>query len=182
MAKEQILCFWKRPAGNRKDLSILEVSSPHEMAGETVICNCQGQEWIASLETGDPVLVWGPLKKGREGDYLGNPCPNGLQPLSDGFEPSRLLKEEKPLLQTEISIETSEPDLQPQCSTQAQSTSSIRIDTFLNDSDQIEVFGKVANFTTNKEAGRLLIAQGIKSLPPGAKALPGDKLLALLDG
>ncbi len=176
MAKEQILCFWKRPAGNRKDLSILEVSSPHEMAGETVICNCQGQEWIASLETGDPVLVWGPLKKGREGDYLGNPCPNGLQPLSE------LQEEEKPLLQAETSIETSEPDLQPQCSTQAQSTSSIRIDTFLNDSDQIEVFGKVANFTTNKEAGRLLIAQGIKSLPPGAKALPGDKLLALLDG
>ena len=79
MAKEKILCFWKRSVGIRKDLSILSVSPCHKMGGKTVICNCQGQEWIASLKIGTPVFVWGPLKQGREGDYLANPCPNDLQ-------------------------------------------------------------------------------------------------------
>ncbi len=80
MAKEKIVCFYKRPAGQRSDLVILEVKAPHELAGETVICNCFNQEWITELTYGTEVLVWGPPKQGREGDLLADACADILQP------------------------------------------------------------------------------------------------------
>lgn len=82
MAKEKIVCFYKRPAGQRSDLVILEVKAPHELAGETVICNCFNQEWITELTYGTEVLVWGPPKQGREGDLLADACADILQPHS----------------------------------------------------------------------------------------------------
>ena len=80
MAKEKIVCFYKRPAGQRPDLVILEVKAPHEHAGETVVCNCYNQEWITRLTYGTEVLIWGPPKQGSQGDLLADACADILQP------------------------------------------------------------------------------------------------------
>jgi hypothetical protein len=80
MAKEKIVCFYKRPAGKRSDLVILEVKAPHEHAGETVVCNCFNQEWITKLTYGTEVLIWGPPKQGSQGDLLADACADILQP------------------------------------------------------------------------------------------------------
>jgi hypothetical protein len=163
MPKEQISCFWKRPAGNRQHLSILEVSSPHEMEGETVICNCHGQEWITNLKSGDPVLVWGPLKKGREGDYLGNACPDAMQP-SYGIQDTS----------TYVQPEIPEPEQQPE---QSANQTERRISTKLKGSANIDAFMALAGSCGGHgEAGHLLMVFALMQVQDQVGSLPSHEL------
>lgn len=166
MPKEQISCFWKRPAGNRDDLSILEVSFPHEMAGETVICNCHGQEWIKNLKYGDPVLVWGPLKPGREGDYIGNACPDAMQPFYGTQDTSTYVQPEIP-----------EPEPQQQLEQSADGTER-RISTKLKGSANIDAFLTLAKncLGGHGEAGHLLMVFALLQVQDQVGSLPSHEL------
>ena len=140
MAKEKIVCFYKRPAGQRSDLVILEVKAPHELAGETVICNCFNQEWITKLTYGTEVLVWGPPKQGSQGDLLADACADILQPHSASAK----------------TVTNAIEELEAENSTHFEER---RVSTKLRGQDNIDAFLAFAGRCPNghQEAGHLLI-------------------------
>lgn len=166
MAREQIPCFWKRPAGNKPNLTVVEVAYPHEMAGTTVMVNIHGRSWLRGLSFGDPVLIWGPLNKTTRGQYLNDPCPDELQPFLAAQDTSTYVQPEIP---------EPEPQQQPE-----QSADEIerRISTKLKGSANIGAFLTLAGYCPggHSEAGHLLMTFALIQVQDQASSLPSHEL------
>ena len=159
---KKIACRYTRPAGKRPDLVILEVDQDHEYAGATIICNCYGQEYLTKLNPGDRVWVKDKLREADSGDFLGDACPDFMQPMFPGR------KEPDPVSQLEIDSEQ-EPVaevtiLPPAREEDAGFTYTIKeID--LRSYEHKKIFEKYyAQYGTKKEAARQLIVFAIETL------------------
>lgn len=166
MAREQIPCFWKRPAGNKPNLTVVEVAYPHEMAGTTVMVNIHGRSWLRGLSFGDPVLIWGPLNKTSRGQYLNDPCPDELQPFLTAQDTSTYVQPEIP-----------EPEPQQQ-SEQSFDEVERRISTKLKGSANIATFLALAGYCPagHGEAGHLLMTFALIQVQDQVGSLPSPAL------
>ena len=159
---KKIACRYTRPAGKRPDLVILEVDQDHEYAGATIICNCYGQEYLTKLNPGDRVWVKDKLREADSGDFLGDACPDFMQPMFSGR------KEPDSVSQLEIDSEQ-EPVaevtvLPPAREEDAGFTYTIKeID--LRSYEHKKIFDQYyAHYGTKKEAARQLIVFAIETL------------------
>ena len=156
-ASDFVNCTFARPAGKKTHIVVLHVAPGHPLEGETVLANlAPGQQWIINLDPGDLVTVRNRLRPGDQGDYLGDACANAKQPLFN----LRGKEQSKPPIQTvadlEAAYQNNGRDL----------PGTLRIDTYVSTQKQIELFERLNQHCSKKEAGRLLLQYAIKNLPP----------------
>ena len=165
MAIEKIPCFWKRPAGNKPNHTVLEVALPHEMAGTTVMCHTHGRDWLHNLAFGDPVLIWGPLNKTSRGEYLNDPCPDEVQPF---------LASQNASVYVQPAILNPKIEQQPE---QSVDQAERRISTKFKGSTHIDTFLTLAGSCSGHgEAGHLLMAFALIQVQDQVGLLPSHEL------
>ena len=166
---DHIVCTYSRPGGEKQHLAIVEISSPHDLAGYEIMLTLQeSQFWIRDLDQGDIVHVRNRLKPGDTVDFLSDPCPNRVQPCyqaateSRGKEMDGFVEEftQGASIQTTIDEQLktapSASSLEP--------SSELEIKTYISDPKLLPIFSRLSSYDTKKEAGKLLLEYALRNL------------------
>jgi len=180
-----IACTYSRPGGEKQHLAIVEISSPHDLAGYEIMLTLQpSQSWIRDLDQGDIVHVRNRLKPGDTVDFLSDPCPNANQPCyqaameSRGTEMNGFVEQftQGAPIQTTIDEQLktcpSASSLQPPLE--------LEIKTYISDPDFLPIFSRLSSYDTKKEAGKLLLEYAIGCLPKSGQGWSGEEIHAYL--
>ena len=172
MISNRILCTYARRGGPKSHICIVHIGSEHENAGESAICNLEpAQAWIKELNPGDPIYVTSRIRRSDEtGQLMTDASPNAFQPL---------YKNQKPEVVAKAQPLTSKAEFSP-VSQAASDTASRRIETYLDDPDDLFIFMRLADHCSIKHAGNLLLRHSIQSLPSGIGNLSGEQIFKLL--
>jgi len=166
-----IRCTWLRPGNKKPHFCIVLVGEEHENYGESAICNLdEAQYWIKYLKHGDVVYVTPHIRRSNEsGKLLCDASPNAFQPLFQGVAEGFRKKEDA--IQAELP--TPKLEIVPDSNFR-------RIDTYLNDPQQIQVFEALADHLSIKHAGHLLLTYAIGCLPKSGQGWSGEEIHAYL--
>tara|TARA_R100000995_G_scaffold66338_1_gene35150 strand:- start:270 stop:848 length:579 start_codon:yes stop_codon:yes gene_type:complete len=164
-----IVCTYSRPGGEKQHLAIVEISSPHDLAGYEIMLTLQpSQSWIRDLDQGDIVHVRNRLKPGDTVDFLSDPCPNANQPCyqaameSRGTEMNGFVEQFTQGAPIQATIDEqlktcpSASSLQPPLE--------LEIKTYISDPELLPVFSRLSSYDTKKEAGKLLLEFALRNL------------------
>ena len=165
-----IPCTWIRPGNEKPHFCIVLVGEEHENYGETAICNLNpAQYWIKNLKDDDVVYVTNIHRSKESGKLLCDASPNAFQPLFQGVAEG--FREKEHAIQAELP--TPKLEIVPD-------STSRRIDTYLNDPQQIQVFEALADHLSIKHAGHLLLTYAIGCLPKSGQGWSGEEIHAYL--
>lgn len=159
----EVRCQYARPGNPEKPHVVVEILPPHELAGETAILGCHNQLELKHLNPGEIIVAKNDFRLSSSGrDYLGDACPDFMQPTSDRYiKPTTIpvLEKYEPLAFRETSV-ASLPDREED----AGFTYSIK-EIELRSYDHKKIFELcVEHYGTKKEAGRRLIGFAIETL------------------
>jgi hypothetical protein len=164
-----IVCTYSRPGGEKQHLAIVEISSPHDLAGYEIMLTLQeSQFWIRDLDQGDIVHVRNRLKPGDTVDFLSDPCPNLSQPCYQAAMESRGRQMngfvEKFTQGASIQTTIDQQLKTPPSASSLEPPLEVEIKTYISDPELLPIFGRLSSFDTKKEAGKLLLEFALRNL------------------